>query len=78
MTAAQLIALLEECDPDDEVRIMSQEDWPFENAILGVNVRESFAGDCDGMIAKMMTWHSMTPSSSRKDARLVHRECDRK
>ena len=47
MTVAQLIALLEECDPDAEVRIMSQEDWPFENGILGVNVRENFAGDCD-------------------------------
>ena len=48
MTVAELIERLQECDPDAEVRIMSQEGWPFECAIAGVAVREQFAGaeDC--------------------------------
>lgn len=43
MTVQELIERLQECDPDAEVRIMSQESWPFENAISGVAVREDFA-----------------------------------
>ena len=52
MTVQQLIELLQDCDPEAEVRIMTQEGWPFENAVRGVAVREDFAGDddceCDG------------------------------
>ena len=33
MTVNELIGLLQDCDPEAEVRIMSQESWPFENAI---------------------------------------------
>ncbi|MCZ2108976.1 MAG: hypothetical protein LC118_05325 [Dehalococcoidia bacterium] len=48
MTVAELIERLQECDPDAEVRIMSQENWPFENAISGIAVRQDFAGeDCE-------------------------------
>ncbi|MEO6044372.1 MAG: hypothetical protein ABIQ47_10680 [Tepidiformaceae bacterium] len=48
ITVQELIERLQECDPDAEVRIVSQESWPFENAISGVAVREDFAGeDCD-------------------------------
>ena len=48
MTVSELRELLEGCDPEAEVRIMSQEGWPFENAIRGVAVREDFAGeDCN-------------------------------
>ncbi len=40
--------LLEECEPDATVRIMSQENWPFENAIRGIAVRQDFAESyCD-------------------------------
>ena len=47
MTVAQLMSLLEEMDPEAEVRIMSQESWPFENRIRGIAVRSDFGGECD-------------------------------
>ena len=48
MTVSELRELLEGCDPEAEVRIMSQESWPFENAIRGIAVREDFPGeDCN-------------------------------
>lgn len=53
MTVGELIAMLEDCDEEAEVRIMSQEGWPFENAIRGVAVREDFPSDdceCDRRI----------------------------
>ena len=55
MTVSELRELLEGCDPEAEVRIMSQESWPFENAIRGVAVREDFAGEaceCDRRIGE--------------------------
>lgn len=50
MKVSELIELLEDQDPDAEVMIMSQENWPFENAVAGVAVREEFVDDdedCD-------------------------------
>jgi hypothetical protein len=48
MTVNELLELLQDCDGDAEVRIMSQEGWPFENAVAGIAVRADFAGDeCD-------------------------------
>jgi len=48
MTVAELIERLQDCDPDAEVRIMSQENWPFENAISGIAVRQDLGPeDCD-------------------------------
>jgi len=48
MTVNELLGLLQDCDGDAEVRIMSQEGWPFENAVAGIAVRGDFAGDeCD-------------------------------
>lgn len=44
MTVSELLDLLEGCDPGAEVCIMSQEGWPFENAVRGAAVREDFAG----------------------------------
>ena len=55
MTVNELIELLQACDGQAEVRIMSQEGWPFENAIAGLAVREDFAGeecDCDHHITE--------------------------
>jgi hypothetical protein len=44
----ELLELLQDCDGDVEVRIMSQEGWPLENAIAGIAVRADFTGDeCD-------------------------------
>ena len=39
MKVKELIDLLEEQDPDAEVLIMSQQNWPFENGVYGVTVR---------------------------------------
>lgn len=36
MTVRELIGVLEEQDPDAEVRLMIQPSWPFEHAIAGV------------------------------------------
>ena len=45
MKVSELIELLQDQDPDAEVMIMSQENWPFENAVAGVAVREEFVDD---------------------------------
>jgi hypothetical protein len=47
MKVRDLIEILEDQDPDAEVLIMSQENWPFENAIAGVAVREDFVDEDD-------------------------------
>jgi hypothetical protein len=49
MTVSDLISLLQDCDPDAEVRLMMQESWPFECAIDGVAVRSELADadDCE-------------------------------
>ena len=45
MKVRDLIDILEDQDPDAEVLIMSQQSWPFENAIAGVAVREEIVED---------------------------------
>ena len=47
MNVKQLIEILEDLDPDAEVLIVSQQHWPFENAIAGVAVREDVVFDDD-------------------------------
>ncbi|MCL4240059.1 MAG: hypothetical protein KJ048_01800 [Dehalococcoidia bacterium] len=48
MTVSELMALLEDCDPEAEVRIIDQEGWPFECAIRGVVTRDMLGSDeCD-------------------------------
>ena len=47
MTVGELMNLLSECDEDAEVRIMSQEGYPFENGIKGIALREDLTGDDD-------------------------------
>ena len=44
MTVQELIERLEECDPDAEVLLVTQENWPFENSIAGVTAREECVG----------------------------------
>ena len=45
MTVQELIDLLQEHDPEAEVRIMSQDGWPFECSLFGVTTREELADD---------------------------------
>jgi hypothetical protein len=40
MTVGELIERLEEMDPDAEIRLMTQENYPFENSIAGVTDSE--------------------------------------
>ena len=40
MKVSELIELLEEQDPDAEVLLMSQPNWPFELAVEGVTTRD--------------------------------------
>ena len=40
MQVRDLIELLEDQDPEAEVLIMTQQNWPFENAVAGVASRE--------------------------------------
>jgi len=47
MTVSELLQMLEGCDPEAEVRIMSQETYPFENAIRGVCIREDMSSGDD-------------------------------
>lgn len=48
MKVSELMGLLEERDPEAEVRIMDQEGWPFECAIRGVVTRDMLGNDeCD-------------------------------
>jgi hypothetical protein len=41
MKVKDLIAILEDCNPDADVLLASQPNWPFEYALRGVAVRES-------------------------------------
>jgi hypothetical protein len=36
MKVADLIHLLEDADPDAEIRLMTQQNYPFENSVVGV------------------------------------------
>ena len=42
MKVSELIELLEEQDPDAEVLVMTQENWPFECALAGLTTREEY------------------------------------
>ncbi len=47
MRVAELIAILQDGDPEASVLIMSQPNWPFEMDLRGVTVREEFC-EADG------------------------------
>ncbi len=47
MKVAELIEILEEMDPEAEVLIGSQENWPFEYDVAGVVTREEVVEDAD-------------------------------
>jgi hypothetical protein len=46
MKVRELIAVLEDLDPEAAVYIMSQPNYPFEHAVSGVALREDFT-ECD-------------------------------
>jgi len=45
MTVGELIEMLENHDPEAKVLLMTQENWPFENALVGVTSREEMHDD---------------------------------
>jgi len=45
MTVSELIELLEDCDPDAQVLLMSQPSWPFEHSVAGVTIRSDVDDD---------------------------------
>jgi hypothetical protein len=45
MQVRDLIELLEDQDPEAEVLLMTQQSWPFENAVAGVASREDIVQD---------------------------------
>ena len=47
MKVKELIAILEEQDPDAAVLIMSQQSWAFEHAVYGVTSRAEIEGNDD-------------------------------
>ena len=47
MKVAELIDILEEMDPDAEVLMGSQENWPFEYSLAGVTSREEMLAEAD-------------------------------
>ena len=48
MKVKDLISLLEDTDPDTEVRLMTQENYPFENALIGAWQPPAEGEDEDG------------------------------
>ncbi len=45
MTVQELIDCLQDFDPETEVRLMTQQQWPFENSIVGLcDSRDLHAG----------------------------------
>lgn len=49
ITVGDLIGRLEDFDENLEVRIMSQQSWPFENHLGGVTERQEFEEQEDGL-----------------------------
>lgn len=53
MKVQELIEILEDCDPEAQVLVMSQEQWPFEQRVVGAVTREDLVAaageeDTDG------------------------------
>ena len=47
MKVARLIQILEQYEPDADVIIMTQPNYPFENSLMGVTSREEMFADVD-------------------------------
>jgi hypothetical protein len=47
LTVADLIGLLEDCDPDAEVRLAHQPSWPLQFALAGIATTDDLADAID-------------------------------
>ena len=47
MKVSKLMEILKRQNPDANVYVMFQHEWPFENSIFGVAVRSTFTADDD-------------------------------
>lgn len=75
MKVSELIELLEEQDPDAEVFVMSQENWPFECAIAGVATRdEILRADADERDEDDERDDCLEPGAHRNDVFIVEGE----
>ena len=45
MKVSQLVDILNDCDPDANVILAEQPNWPLEHALEGIAVREEFSLD---------------------------------
>lgn len=45
MKVAELIAVLQQCDPEANVLMVTQPSWPFEWSIAGVAVRDPYGDE---------------------------------
>jgi len=48
MKVSDLLRMLEGCDPDANVLIMSQPNWPFEYSVRGIATREDIESSDEG------------------------------
>ena len=75
MKVSELSELLEEQDPDAEVLVMSQENWPFECAIAGVATRdEILRADADERDEDDERADCLEPGAHRNDVFIVEGE----
>ena len=74
-SAQELIERLQECAREAEVRIMSQESWPFENPIVDVAVREHLVSDSEESPFQVMVSYS---SGGKVPVRAPHTKTRRK
>lgn len=70
MKVKQLFEILGGLDPDAEVLIMSQQSWPFENAIKGVVVRQDVE-DNEDVDAEDRAWLRRENGSAANDVFIV-------
>jgi hypothetical protein len=74
MKVSELIELLEEQDPDAEVILTIQRNWPLEHRLYGVTTREDMMG-ADEDAKEDDDWEAETPKdASRNDVILVEGE----
>ena len=59
MTVEELIEILEDMDPDAEVLLVHQRQWPFECSLAGVTTREEVVGpDGEEDPGRDLAWNS--------------------
>lgn len=72
MKVSELIELLEEQDPDAEVLVMSQPNWPFELGISGVTTRdEMLRADAEERDEDDERAERLDPGTARNDVFIV-------